>query len=99
MATLVKPTQSRFVRWFRQFRKTNKSPYKWYDCDNCGIDKTRRDQSAGFSSQNKITPGPTPGVDFYASALTLPRHRYLLMMASRLSGPAATATKKLNRIT
>ncbi len=37
MATLVKPTQSRFVRWFRQFRKTNKSPYKWYDCDNCGI--------------------------------------------------------------
>lgn len=37
MATLVKPTQSRFVRWFKQFRKTNKSPYKWYDCDNCGI--------------------------------------------------------------
>jgi len=37
MATLVKPTQSRFVRWFKQIRKANKAPYKWYECDNCGI--------------------------------------------------------------
>ena len=37
MATLVKPTQSRFVRWFKQIRKNNKAPYKWYECDKCGI--------------------------------------------------------------
>lgn len=37
MAALVKPTQSRFVRWIKQFRKSNKSPYKWYECDNCGV--------------------------------------------------------------
>jgi hypothetical protein len=37
MATLVKPTQSRFVRWFKQIRKNNKAPYKWYECDKCRI--------------------------------------------------------------
>ena len=37
MATLVKPTQSRFVRWLKDFRKNNKAPYKWYECDKAGI--------------------------------------------------------------
>jgi len=36
MTVLVKKTPSRFVRWFKQFRKDNKSPYKWYECDNWG---------------------------------------------------------------
>jgi len=37
MATLVKQTQTRFFRWLKEFKKNNKSPYKWYECDNCGM--------------------------------------------------------------
>ena len=37
MAALVRKTGSRLVRWFKQFKEANKSPYKWYEHDHYGI--------------------------------------------------------------
>ena len=37
MAALISKTQSRVVRWFKEFSARNRSPYKWYENDHYGI--------------------------------------------------------------
>jgi hypothetical protein len=37
MAALVKKTGSRVVRWVKQFTQKNKTPYRWYEVDHCGM--------------------------------------------------------------
>jgi hypothetical protein len=33
MVALVKQTQSRFVRWCKQFSEKNRPPHRWYEND------------------------------------------------------------------
>jgi hypothetical protein len=37
MTTLVKQTKPGFVRWFKEFKKNNGSPSKWYEHEHYGI--------------------------------------------------------------
>jgi hypothetical protein len=37
MVRLAKQTKSRFVRWFKEFRERNTSPFKWYEHDHYGM--------------------------------------------------------------
>jgi hypothetical protein len=35
MTAAVKKTGTRLVQWFDEFRRKNRSAYKWYDHDCC----------------------------------------------------------------
>jgi len=37
MTKVVKKTHSRMARWFKQMTEKNKTPYRWYEVDHCGI--------------------------------------------------------------
>ena len=37
MAALVKEMKPRFVRWFKEFKKNNRSPSKWYEHEHYGV--------------------------------------------------------------
>jgi hypothetical protein len=36
MTAAVKTTGTRLVRWFEEFRRKNRPPYKWYEHDLYG---------------------------------------------------------------
>jgi hypothetical protein len=37
MTALVKNTGSGLVRWVQQIVQKNKTPFRWYEVDHCGI--------------------------------------------------------------
>ncbi len=37
MAALINKTQSRVVRWFKEFSARNRPPYRWYENDHYGV--------------------------------------------------------------
>jgi hypothetical protein len=37
MTVLIKKTQTRFVRWFKEFSAKNRPAYRWYEHDHYGI--------------------------------------------------------------
>jgi hypothetical protein len=37
MTALIKKTQWRIVRWFKEFSERNRPPYRWYEHDQFGI--------------------------------------------------------------
>jgi hypothetical protein len=37
MATLIKKTQSRIVRWFKEFSAKNRPQARWYEHDTVGM--------------------------------------------------------------
>jgi hypothetical protein len=37
VTALIRETQSKIVRWFREFKKRNRPPYRWYEGDTIGM--------------------------------------------------------------
>jgi len=37
MATVMKKTRSRILRWFKRTTEQNKPPYRWYEVEHIGM--------------------------------------------------------------